>query len=110
MGDPTLVVVSGDQDNCDDCIDHLKLLEEEYIQDAAEADWERDYLKPTREVDNKESNKKRTVSWFRRRPGMYPVQRPSLRLVVVEVEAPLLPWLGDLRTAVVKEIESIFLL
>jgi len=57
--DPTLVIVSGDQDNCDDCIDHLKLLEEEYIQDAAEADWERDYLKPTREVDNKESNKKK---------------------------------------------------
>lgn len=57
--DPTLVIVSGDQDSCDDCIDHLKLLEEEYIQDAAEADWERDYLKPTREVDNKESNKKK---------------------------------------------------
>jgi len=57
--DPTKVVVSGDQDACEDCIDHLKMLEEEYIQDAAEADWERDYLKPTRQVDNKESNKKK---------------------------------------------------
>jgi len=57
--DPARVVVSGDQDAVDDCIDHLKLMEEEYIQDAAEADWERDYLKPTREVDNKESNKKK---------------------------------------------------
>jgi len=57
--DPTRVVVSGDQDACEDCIDHLRLLEEEYIQDAAEADWERDYLKPTRQVDNKESNKKK---------------------------------------------------
>jgi len=27
--------------------------------DAAEQDWERDYLKPTRQVDNKESNKKK---------------------------------------------------
>jgi len=57
--DPTKVVVSGDQDACEDCIDHLKMLEEEYIQDAAEQDWERDYLKPTRQVDNKESNKKK---------------------------------------------------
>jgi polyribonucleotide nucleotidyltransferase len=57
--DPTKVVVSGDQEACDDCIDHLKLLEEEFIQDAAEQDWERDYLKPTRQVDNKESNKKK---------------------------------------------------
>lgn len=57
--DPTKVVVSGDQIACEDCMDHLKLLEEEFIQDAAEADWERDYLKPTRQVDNKESNKKK---------------------------------------------------
>merc|ERR1719391_476907 len=57
--DPTKVIISGDQDSCEDCIDHLKMLEEEYIQDAAEQDWERDYLKPTRQVDNKESNKKK---------------------------------------------------
>jgi len=57
--DPTRVVVSGDQIACEDCIDHLKLLEEEFAQDAAEQDWERDYLKPHREVDNKESNKKK---------------------------------------------------
>jgi polyribonucleotide nucleotidyltransferase len=57
--DPALVIISGDQDACDDCIDHLKLLEEAFIQEAAEADWERDYLKPTRQVDNKDSNKKK---------------------------------------------------
>merc|ERR550517_1181131 len=44
--DPTLVVVSGDQDACEDCIDHLKIMEE-------------DFLKPTRQVENKESNKKK---------------------------------------------------
>ena len=57
--DPTLVVVSGDQDACEDCIDHLKIMEEDFIQEAAEQDWERDYLKPTRQVENKESNKKK---------------------------------------------------
>jgi len=57
--DPTLVVVSGDQDACEDCIDHLKIMEEDFIQEAAEQDWERDYMKPTRQVENKESNKKK---------------------------------------------------
>merc|ERR1711971_1459692 len=57
--DPTLVVVSGDQDACEDCIDHLKIMEEDFVQEAAEQDWERDYLKPTRQVENKESNKKK---------------------------------------------------
>merc|ERR1719431_1456805 len=56
--DPSLVVVSGDQDACEDCIDHLKIMEEDFIQEAAEQDWERDYMKPTRQVENKESNKK----------------------------------------------------
>merc|ERR1711994_1227006 len=46
--DPSLVVVSGDQDACED-----------FIQEAAEQDWERDYMKPTRQVENKESNKKK---------------------------------------------------
>lgn len=66
--DPSRVVVSGEPDNCDDCIDHLKLLEEEFIQDAAEADWERDYLKPTRQVDNKESNKKKDGFYVAKAP------------------------------------------
>merc|ERR1712079_566491 len=57
--DPSLVVVSGDQDACEDCIDHLKIMEEDFIQEAAEQDWERDYMKPTRQVENKESNKKK---------------------------------------------------
>merc|ERR1719192_2161549 len=51
--DPSLVVVSGDQDACEDCIDHLKIMEEDFIQEAAEQDWERDYMKPTRQVENK---------------------------------------------------------
>ena len=57
--DPTLVVVSGDQEACEECIDYLKIMEEDFIQEAAEQDWERDYLKPTRQVENKESNKKK---------------------------------------------------
>merc|ERR1711936_1473646 len=36
-----------------------KFKEEDFIQEAAEQDWERDYLKPTRQVENKESNKKK---------------------------------------------------
>merc|ERR1712088_1162711 len=35
------------------------IMEEDFIQEAAEQDWERDYLKPTRQVENKESNKKK---------------------------------------------------
>ena len=46
----TLLTPTLPQIACEDCMDHLKLLEEEFIQDAAEADWERDYLKPTRQV------------------------------------------------------------
>merc|ERR1719376_69523 len=32
--DPSLVVISGDDENVQDCIDHLKIMEEEYIQDT----------------------------------------------------------------------------
>ena len=42
---PALPQIAGE-----DCMDHMKLLEEEIIKDAAEADWERDYLKPTGQV------------------------------------------------------------
>jgi len=66
--DPSLVIISGDQDQCDDCIDHLKLLEEEFATDAHEADWERDYMKPTRQVDNKESNKKKEGFYVAKAP------------------------------------------
>lgn len=55
--DPSRVVVSGDEDAVLDCIDHLKIMEEEFIQDAADNDWMRQYEKPTRQVDNKDSNK-----------------------------------------------------
>ena len=57
--DPSLVLVSGNQDACEDCIDHLKIMQEDFIQEAAEQDWERDYMKPTWQVENKESNKKK---------------------------------------------------
>ena len=38
--DLTLVVVSGNQDACQDGIDHLQIMEEDFIQEAAEQDWE----------------------------------------------------------------------
>jgi len=55
--DPSRVVVSGDEDAVLDCIDHLKIIEEEFIQDAADNDWMRQYEKPTRQLENKEPNK-----------------------------------------------------
>lgn len=55
--DPSLVVISGDEEAVLDCIDHLKMLEEEYIQDAADKEWMTQYEKPNRQLDNKESNK-----------------------------------------------------
>jgi len=55
--DPSRVIVSGDEDAVLDCIDHLKILEEEYIQDIADSDWMRQYEKPTRQVENKDSGK-----------------------------------------------------
>jgi len=55
--DPSRVVVSGDEDAVLDCIDHLKILEEEHIQDAAESDWMRQYEKPARQVESKDSGK-----------------------------------------------------
>lgn len=56
--DPSLVVISGDEDNVMDCRDHLKMLEEEFIQDCADREWMSQYEKPTRAVDNKETGKK----------------------------------------------------
>merc|ERR1712241_911919 len=55
--DPSLVIVSGDDDSVQDCIDHLKILEEEYIQDVADKEWMKQYEKPNRALDNKESGK-----------------------------------------------------
>jgi len=55
--DASLVVITGDEEAVLDCIDHLKLLEEEYIQDAADKEWMQQYEKPNRSLDNKESNK-----------------------------------------------------
>jgi len=55
--DPSLVIVSGDDDNVQDCIDHLKILEEEHIQDVADKEWMKQYEKPNRALDNKESGK-----------------------------------------------------
>jgi len=55
--DPSRVVVSGDEDAVLDCIDHLKIMEEEFIQECADNDWMRQYEKPTRQLENKDSNK-----------------------------------------------------
>lgn len=55
--DPSRVVVSGDEEAVLDCIDHLKIMEEEFIQDAAETEWMRQYEKPARKVEEKESSK-----------------------------------------------------
>lgn len=56
--DPSLVVISGDEDNVMDCRDHLKMIEEEFIQECADREWMSQYEKPTRAVDNKETGKK----------------------------------------------------
>jgi len=55
--DPSLVVVTGDEEAVLDCIDHLKILEEEYYEEAADKEWMQQYEKPNRSLDNKESNK-----------------------------------------------------
>jgi len=55
--DASLVIITGDEEAVLDCIDHLKLLEEEYIQDAADKEWMQQYEKPNRSLDNKDSNK-----------------------------------------------------
>lgn len=55
--DPSLVVISGDEEAVLDCIDHLKILEEEYIQDCADKEWMQQYEKPNRSLDNRDSNK-----------------------------------------------------
>merc|ERR1719187_2731413 len=34
--DPSLVVISGDEESVLDCIDHLKKIEDEYIEDAVD--------------------------------------------------------------------------
>jgi len=62
--DPSLVVVSGDDENVQDCIDHLKLLEEEFIQDEAEKEWMKQYEKPNRALDNKESGKDNNKGFY----------------------------------------------
>jgi polyribonucleotide nucleotidyltransferase len=55
--DPSLVVVSGDEEAVLDCIDHLKILEEEYMQEESEKEWMTQYEKPNRQLDNRDSNK-----------------------------------------------------
>jgi len=62
--DPALVVVSGDDDNVQDCIDHLKIMEEEYIQDVADKEWMKQYEKPNRALDNKDSNKDASKGFY----------------------------------------------
>merc|ERR1719195_1469028 len=46
--DPSIVVVSGDDENVQDCIDHLKIIEEEYNAEMADREWMKQYEKPTR--------------------------------------------------------------
>jgi len=55
--DPSLVVVSGDEDNVLDCIEHLKNIEEDYMGDLADKEWMHQYEKPSRDVESKDSNK-----------------------------------------------------
>jgi len=55
--DPSLVIISGEEEAVLDCIDHLKMLEEEYVQEAADKEWMQQYEKPNRELDNRDSNK-----------------------------------------------------
>jgi polyribonucleotide nucleotidyltransferase len=55
--DASLVVVSGDEDNVIQCIEHLKNIEEEYVVDQADKEWMHQYEKPARDVDHKDSNK-----------------------------------------------------
>merc|ERR1719323_1854072 len=62
--DPSIVTISGDDDAVQDCIDHLKIMEEEYIQDIAEQEWMKQYEKPTRSLDNKDSNKDASKGFY----------------------------------------------
>ena len=62
--DPSLVVVSGDDDNVQDCIDHLRIMEEEYIQDVADKEWMKQYEKPTRSLDNKDNGKDKSNGFY----------------------------------------------
>jgi len=55
--DPSLVVVSGEEDNVAECIDHLKNIEEDYMGELADNEWMHQYEKPARDVENKDSNK-----------------------------------------------------
>eukprot|EP00088_Acartia_fossae_P030274 TRINITY_DN31247_c0_g1_i1.p1 TRINITY_DN31247_c0_g1~~TRINITY_DN31247_c0_g1_i1.p1 ORF type:complete len:267 (+),score=102.83 TRINITY_DN31247_c0_g1_i1:476-1276(+) len=66
--DPSLVVVSGDDENVQDCIDHLKIMEEEYIQDVNDKEWMKQYEKPTRALDNKDNNKNRDGFYVAKAP------------------------------------------
>jgi len=55
--DPSLVVVSGDEDDVMQCIEHLKTIEEEYLEEETDKEWMHQYEKPSRSADNKDSNK-----------------------------------------------------
>jgi len=43
-GNPDLVVISGSEERCEECIEHLILLEEEYMEDVRDRQEERDLM------------------------------------------------------------------
>merc|ERR1719410_3395674 len=45
-------------------MDDLKVMEEEYIQDVADREWMKQYEKPTRAVDNKDSGKDASKGFY----------------------------------------------
>eukprot|EP00088_Acartia_fossae_P053503 TRINITY_DN609_c0_g1_i4.p1 TRINITY_DN609_c0_g1~~TRINITY_DN609_c0_g1_i4.p1 ORF type:complete len:1249 (+),score=503.07 TRINITY_DN609_c0_g1_i4:195-3941(+) len=55
--DPSLVVVSGDEESVLNCIEALKNIEEDHLQDLADSEWMHQYEKPARDVEQKDSNK-----------------------------------------------------
>merc|ERR1712142_739636 len=46
------------------CIDHLRIMEEEYIQDVADKEWMKQYEKPTRSLDNKDNGKDKSNGFY----------------------------------------------
>merc|ERR1712107_553487 len=92
--DPSLVVITGDEEAVLDCIDHLKSLEEEYIQDAADKEWMQQYEKPNRQLDNKDSNKLPKEFKVSEAPWDVSSSEAFPSLGGAEAAAPAL-WLGD---------------
>ncbi|CAG0883419.1 unnamed protein product [Cyprideis torosa] len=60
-GDPSEVVVTGDPDNVDDCIDKLLCLEEEFLQDVRDEEMIRQFSQPpSKQPDNGRDSKQQS--------------------------------------------------